>query len=89
MMSLAHYLYQKERWTMKSKWHAYSRKLIGVGIVMSGLCVGLLAFGQSRDAYPSAAGGPPDYELSWYTIDGGGRFSADAGISNGVDFVSC
>lgn len=39
---------------------------------MSGLCLGLLAFGQSRDTYSPTAGGAPDYDLSWYTIDGGG-----------------
>ncbi len=62
---------------MKSKRHANSRKLIGEGIVMSGLCLGLLAFGQSRDTDSQLTAGPPDYDLSRHTIDGGGAmFSA-------------
>ncbi len=44
---------------------------------MSVLGLGLLAFGQSRDIDLPAAAGPPDYDLSWHTVDGGGvMFSA-------------
>lgn len=65
---------------MKSKRYAYSRKLVGVGIVMSGLCLGLSAFGQSRDTDPpTAAGGPPFYDLTWHTIDGGGVMFSTGG----------
>ena len=66
---------------MKSKRHAYSRKLTRAGIVLSGLCLGLLAFGQTRGTYSPAAAGPPDYDLTWFTVDGGG------GTSSGGDFV--
>ena len=41
-----------------------------MGILVSALGLGLLAFGQSRDT--AQATGPAGYELSWFTIDGGG-----------------
>ncbi len=36
---------------------------------MAGLCLGLLAFGQDRGT--DQATGPPEYDLSWFTVDGG------------------
>jgi hypothetical protein len=85
---------------MKSKRHAYSLKLTAIGILSSALCLGLLAFGQARDTYSPTATGPPDYDLSWFTVDGGGvMFSTggefelsgtigqpDAGMMTGGDF---
>lgn len=55
---------------MKSKRHGYWRKLTRAGIVLSGMCFGLLAFGQSRDTVQAT--GPSGYDLSWHTVDGGG-----------------
>ena len=66
---------------MKSKRHGYSRSLTAIGILLSAVCLGLLAFGQSRDINSLTEGGAPDYDLSWYTVDGGG------GTSSGGDFV--
>ncbi len=85
---------------MKRKRHAYSYKSTGVGIPLSAMCLGLLAFGQSRNTDSPTAAGPPEYDLTWHTIDGGGvMFStggefelsgtigqADAGAMNGGDF---
>ncbi len=64
---------------MKSKRHAYSRKLTGVGIVMSGLCLGLLAFAETRDTDSPTAAGPPEYDLALHTVDGGGEMFATSG----------
>ncbi|MCH8147264.1 MAG: hypothetical protein IH987_04615 [Planctomycetes bacterium] len=59
---------------MSRKWHEYSGTLRGAGLLFLALSsIGLLAFGQSRGATePTARGGSTDYDLSWYTIDGGG-----------------
>lgn len=55
---------------MKSKSHVDSHNLGRVGILLSALCLGLLAFGQG---YHTSRGiGGPDYDLTWHTIDGGG-----------------
>ncbi len=62
---------------MRSKRYGYSHKLTGVAIVVSALCLGLLAFGQSRDT--AHATGPSDYDLSWFTIDGGGAMRSTGG----------
>jgi hypothetical protein len=86
---------------MKSKRHVYSLKLTAIGILSLALCLGLLAFGQSRDTNSPTAAGLPDYELSWHTVDGGGiMFSTggdfelsgtigqpDAGVMAGGDFT--
>lgn len=55
---------------MKSRRYVFSRKLTRVGVLLSALCLGLLAYAQSRET--DQATGPPDYDLSWFTIDGGG-----------------
>ncbi len=55
---------------MKSTQRGYSHKLIGVGILSSVLGLGPLAFGQDRGT--DQATGPPEYDLSWFTVDGGG-----------------
>ncbi|MEE9293659.1 MAG: hypothetical protein V3W34_01670 [Phycisphaerae bacterium] len=36
----------------------------------------MLAFGQSRDTNSPTAAGPPDYDLTWHTVDGGGGTSS-------------
>ncbi len=64
---------------MKSQSRTYARELTVVGILSSALCLGLLAFGQSRDTSLATAGGPPAYELSWNTIDGGGVMCSTGG----------
>ena len=46
---------------------------------MSATCLGLLAYGQSGDSDVSARGGGAAYDLSWYTIDGGGVMFSAAG----------
>lgn len=85
---------------MKSKRHAYSLKLTAIGILSSALCLGVLAFGESRDTNSQPTAGPPDYDLSWFTIDGGGAMRStggnfelsgtigqpDAGMRTGGDF---
>ncbi len=45
-------------------------KLVCAGSMVSLLCVGVFALGQIRDT--GLASGPPDYNLSWHTVDGGG-----------------
>lgn len=57
---------------MKSKREGYSHRLAGGGILLSGLCLGLLAFGESRDADSPTAVGGADYDLRWHTVGGGG-----------------
>ena len=46
---------------------------------MSGLCLGLSAFGQSRDKDSTTVAGPPEYDLTWHTIDGGGAMFSASG----------
>lgn len=62
---------------MRSKRYGYSHKLTGVGIIVSALCLGFLAFGESRDT--AQATGPSDYDLSWFTVDGGGAMRSTGG----------
>lgn len=57
---------------MKSKRKGYSHRLAGGGILLSAPCLGLLGFGQSRDTNSPTAAGPPDCDLSWFTVDRGG-----------------
>ncbi|MCH8150248.1 MAG: hypothetical protein IH987_20090 [Planctomycetes bacterium] len=63
---------------MKIKRHVYLPNLTAVVILSSAVCFALLAFGQSGDTNVSTAAGPPDYGLSWYTIDGGGAMRSTA-----------
>ncbi len=64
---------------MKSKRHRYSRRLTAIGILSSALCLGLLAFGQSRGTNSPTAAGLPEYDLTWHTIDGGGAMFSTGG----------
>lgn len=64
---------------MKSKRHVYSHRLTRAGIVLSGVCLGQLALGQARDTNLPSAVGPPDYELSWHTVDCGGVMLSTSG----------
>ncbi len=62
---------------MNDKRSFHFQKLAGVGTLVLTLGLGLLAFGQSRHA--AQATGPLDYELSWFTIDGGGAMRSTGG----------
>lgn len=81
MMGLAHHPYAKERRTMKSKRHAYWRNLTPVGILLSSLCLGLLAFGQSRDTSPTT--GATDQDLFRNTLDAGADGKAMTNLAEG------
>ena len=61
---------------MKSKRSVRFQKMTSAGILVSTLCLGLLALGQTRDTV--SATGPPVYELSWYSMDGGGVMSSNS-----------
>lgn len=53
------------------------QRLASIVVLASALCCMPLAFGQSGETAPAT--GPPEYDLSWYTIDGGGAMHGTGG----------
>ncbi len=66
---------------MKKRHDSYLRKIVGWGAVM-GVASLLLPAGSGESlADPAGGGGPADYDLSWFTVDGGGAM-----FSTGDDY---
>ncbi len=64
---------------MKNKCHSLSRKIVGLGALLTVASLMLPALGQRKPASSPAGGAGTDYELSRHTIAGGGAMRGAGG----------